>query len=272
LWKESTLQPHGYDVAHIFGTGTSFVPAFILLACAGLPFIRLGWFVCCAFLAGLSSFAAAACYLFGGAARFYLPLLILVVAVAVLPVTWAANNILAGKRIVTALTIFVLFACACLGYPSRSGYNTLGINRSQAWDALHLTASLGQSSQFIAQSDLARRLRRQPGIGLSDIDPVYLNALLPHSLVAAPIDGDHHYKWSYIWRYDRPQALALVKQGLERSVPVYALFVSSDERITKQPRLPAVAGYEWRLLDNSQGKATILQLVRVGSTEPSPPG
>ena len=271
LWKESTLQPHGYNVAHMFGTGTTFVPAFLLLICAGLFLIRFNWFVVCAFLAGLSSFAAALCYLFGSDSRFYLPLLILLVAVAVLPVTWAAKNLFAGKRIIIALSAFVLFVGACLGYPSRSGYNTPGVDRCQTWDALHFTASPGQSTQFVAQSDLVEGLRSQPGIVLSDIDPVYLNALFPHSFVAAPIDGDHHYKWSYIWRYDRPQALALVKQGFERSVPIYALFVSSNERITKQSRLPAVAGYDWQVLDNSHGKAAILKLVPVGSNEPSPP-
>ncbi len=271
LWKESTLQPHGYNVAHMFGTGTSFVPVFLLLTCVGLFLIRFNWFIVCAFLAGLSSFVAALCYLFGSDSRFYLPLLILLVGVAVLPITWASKNLFAGKRIIIALSVFVLFAGACLGYPSRSGYNTPGIVRCQTWDALHFTASPGQSTQFVAQRDLARRLRSQPGIVLSDIDPVYLNALLPHSFVAAPIDGEHHYKWSYTWRYERPQALALVKHALERSVPVYALFVSSDESTTKQSRLPAVSGYDWHLLDNSHGKAAILKLVPIGSTEPSPP-
>jgi hypothetical protein len=193
------------------------------------------------------------------------------VAVAVLPVTWAANNILAGKRILTALTIFVLFAGACLGYPSRSGYNTLGINRSQAWDALHFTALPGQSSQFVAQRDFARRLKHRPGIVLSDIDPVYLNALLPHSFVAAPIDGKHHYKWSYTWHYDGPQAFALIEHGLQRSFPIYALFVSSDEATAKQSRLPVVPGYDWQLLDRSRGNAAILKLAPVGSKGPSSP-
>src|SRR5256886_3827480 len=247
LWKESTLQPHGYNVAHMFGSGTSFVPVFLLLTCVGLFLIRLNWFVGCAFLAGLSSFAASLCYLFGSDSRFYLPLLILLVGVAVLPITWAVKNLFAEKRIIIALSVFVLFAGACLGYPSRSGYNTTSIDRGQAWDALHFTASPGQATQFVAQRDLARRLRSQPGIVLSDIDPVYLNALLPHSFVAAPIDGEHHYKWSYTWRYERPQALALVKHALERSVPVYALFVSSDESTTKQSRLPPAPGYNLHL-------------------------
>lgn len=270
LWNQFTLQPHGYDAANIFGTGTSFVPAFILLTCAGLPFIRLSSFVCCAFLSGLSSSAVTLSYLFGVDGRFYLPLLILLVAVAVLPVTWAANNIFAGKRIVATLTIFVLFAAACLGYPSLSGYNTHRIDRSQAWDALNFATSPPQSIQFVAQRDFARLLSWRPGIVLSDIDPVYLNALLPPSFVAAPIDGEHHYKWSYTWRYDRPQALALVEHGLQHWLPVYALFVSGNDAATKQSRLPSVSGYEWRILNNSHGHAAILKLTSVGSAHASP--
>jgi hypothetical protein len=92
-----------------------------------------------------------------------------------------------------------------------------------------------------------------------------LNALLPRSFVAAPIDGKHHYKWSYLWRYDRPQALALVQRGLEESLPIYALFVSQDQMITQQSRLPNVPGYEWRILNDSNDSATILRLTAIGS-------
>jgi len=270
LWQESSLQPHGYYVAHMFGTGTSFVPAFLLLTCTGLFFIQLNSFVGCAFLAGLSSFSATLCYLFGRDGRFYLPLLMLLVAVAVLPVTWAAKNLIARRRIIIRLAVFVLFALACVGYPSRSGYNTRGINRSQAWDALHFADRPRRSTEFAAQGHFARLLKRQPGIVLSDIDPVYLNALLPRSFVAAPIDGKHHYEWSYTWRYDRPQALALVEHGLQQSLPVYALFPSQDEVATQQSRLPNVFGYEWRILNNSHGKAAILKLAPVGSDQAAP--
>jgi hypothetical protein len=92
-----------------------------------------------------------------------------------------------------------------------------------------------------------------------------LNALLPRSFVAAPIDGKHHYTWSYIWRYDRPQALALAERGLEQSLPVYALFFSQDQMITQQSRLPNVPGYEWRILNNSNDNAAILKLTVIGS-------
>src|SRR5216117_1441468 len=271
LWNEFALGPLGYHTANIFGTGTSFVPAFLLLTCAGLFFIRLDRFVICAFLASLTFLAVILShhYLLVDA-RYYLPLLILAIPVAVLPVTWAVKNLFIGRRIIIALAVFVLFGAACLGYPSRSSYNTRGFDRSQAWDALHFGGPPRTSRQFAAQKDFARLLKRQPGIVLSDIDPVYLNALLPRSFVAAPIDGNHRYKWSYTWRYDRPEALALVKRGLEQSLPVYALFVSRHEVTTEQSRLPAVPGYEWCVLDNSGGK--ILRLAPAGVDETAPSG
>ena len=270
LWRELILQPHGYYAADIFGTGTLFVPAFVVLVCTGLFFIRLNWFVGCAFLAGFSSFAVTLSYLFGSDGRFYLPLLILLIAVAVLPVTWATTNLFAGTRLISAATVFILFAGACLGYPSHSGYNTHGIDRLQAWDALHFAASPRRSIAFLAERHFARRLSRQTGIVLSDIDPVYLNALLPRAFVAAPIDGKHNYPWSYTWRYDRPQALALVEHGLQQSLPVYALFTSQNELTRNQSRLPNVPGYEWRTLSNSQRNLAILKLNAIGSDQAAP--
>jgi hypothetical protein len=259
LWRELSLQPHMYDAANIFGTGTSFVPAFVLLCCVGMFFVRLNWFLGCGLLAGLSSFGAALCFLFGRDERLYLPLLILLIGVAVLPVTWAANNF-AGRRGIFALAILVLFAAACLGYPSRSGYKTRDIDRSQAWDALHFGTLPREPIQFVAQRYFGRRFQREPGIVLSDIDPAYLNALLPHHFVAAPINGKHHYKWSYTWRYDRPQALDLVQHGLTQSLPIYALFVSKREMEENTGRLPRVDGYDWVLVDDSSTEAAILKL------------
>jgi len=271
LWNEFSLGPLGYHTANIFGTGTSFVPTFLLLTCAGLCSIRIDRFVICAFLASLTFLAVILSHHYRLVdARYYLPLLILAIAVAVLPVTWAAKNLLTGRRIIIALPIFVLFGAACFGYPSRSGYNTVGIDRSQAWDALHFAHPPQRSPHFAAQRHFAKLLKRQPGIVLSDIDPIYLNALLPRSFVAAPIDGNHNYRYSYTWRYDRPEALALVKRGLEQSLPVYALFVSQHEVTTEQSRLPAVPGYEWCVLNNSGGK--ILRLAPAGADETAPLG
>jgi hypothetical protein len=270
LWREFALQQNRFFAANIFGTGTSFVPAFMLLIFAGLPFIRTSRFTVCSFLANLSFVAATLCYRFGADRRFYLPVLLLLIAVAVLPVRWAAKNIFVKRHALAALSIFILFAAACLGYPSRSGYNTTAINRSQAWDALHFTTPPRKSIRFIAQKHFIMRFGRGPGIVLSDIDPVYLNALFPEGMLATPLDEKHHYQFSKIWRYGRPQALALVERGLEQSLPIYGLFTSTKEMTARQSRLPVVSGHQWTIINNSQAEAVVLKLASSESEEKPP--
>ena len=68
-----------------------------------------------------------------------------------------------------------------------------------------------------------------PGIVLSDIDPPYLNALLPKPFVAAPIDGNHNYCYSQLWHYGKAEAVQLVANGLGRATPVYALLLPSKD-------------------------------------------
>jgi hypothetical protein len=58
---------------------------------------------------------------------------------------------------------------------------------------------------------------------------------------------------------------------LEQSIPVYALFISGNEMVSKQSRLPVIPGYEWHVVNNSPGKATILKLAPVGSNEAALP-
>jgi hypothetical protein len=263
LWREFALRPHGYFVANIFGTGTCFVPAFFILICAGLFFVRGSRFVICAFLAGLSFFAAALSVKWGSDLRYYLPLLILLIAVAVLPLTWAAKNLVAGKRLIAAVAIFVLFVAACLGYPSRSGDESVETDRSQAWDALHYNTPPRRSSEFVAHKRFLKLFGHQPGIVLSDMDPVYLNALLSDAFVAAPIDGKYYVGFSKVFPYDRPQALALVKRGLDQSLPVYALFLSREEMEEKTARLPQVDGYRWVAAENPAPDAVVLRLLLI---------
>jgi hypothetical protein len=269
LWREFTLHPKTWSSAHYLGTGTCFVPAFILLVCAGLVFVPLSRFVICAFVACFSFLAATVSYWFAQDGRFYLPLLILLVAVAVLPVTWAAQNLFVAKRAMASLGIFILFAAACLGYPSRSVSNmsqnlALGglmqKNRSQAWDALNFPSPPVPSPWFTAQKHFLETFGRRPGMVLADINPLYLNALLPEPFLAAPLDGERYVRWRHVLKYDRAQALALVKRALAQSRPIYALFISQEEMGRKASRLPQIDGYDWVLVDDSSAEAAILKL------------
>jgi hypothetical protein len=270
LWRELTLQPKLFSAARYFGTGTSFVAPFVLLVCVGMFFIRLNRFVICAFLAGLSFFALTSTMIPEWVdMRYYLPLLILLIAVAVLPVTWAAENLFVARRAIASLTIFVLFAAVSLGYPSRSLSNTpktvapgsqTDWNRLQVWDALHFPTPQRPSPWLMAQRQFLEMFGREPGIILADINPLFLNALLPDPFVAAHLDGERYVRLRNVVTYDRAQALALVNHALRQSRPVYALFVSQKEMDEKAARLPQVDGYEWAVAENLPAKAVILKL------------
>ena len=260
LWRELALHPQKFTAVNQFGTGTCFVTAFILLVFVGIFFIPFNRFVFCAFLAGLSSFALTISYYPWGDLRFYLPLLILLVAVAVLPMTWAAENLLLLKRTIASLAIFVLFAAASLGYPSRSVDPRLKADRLQSSEALHFSSRLGRSAEFIAQRRFTKSVGQGGGIVFSDISPAYLNAVFPLGFVAAPLDGERYIQWRHVVHYDGAQAIALAELSLHRSIPVYALFISAKELDEKASRLPNVPGYRWVPAEDTTNEAVILRL------------
>lgn len=261
FWKEFTLQPIGYFAANIFGTGTVFVPAFVLLILAGTAFLRVNRAVLCIAVADLTFCLLTASYIYPDG-RYYLQLLMLLIPLAVLPVVWALEHLFVPKQVIAALGILVLFVAACLGYPSRSGYKTTATNRVQAWDALYFHAWGSESNWLQAEKNFAKRFRHKPGIVFSDIDPVYLNALWPDSFIAAPVDEKQLRRWSPTWHYGRAQATALAKYGLERSLPVYAIVVWRKEKEKTVARLPALAGYQWSEIP-SQTSEAVLELVPV---------
>jgi hypothetical protein len=260
LWRELALRPQKFTGLNLFGTGTCFVPAFVLLAGVGAFFIRLNRFVICALSAGLSFFVATISLFPVNYLGYYLPLLMLLVAVAVLPVTWAVENLVLPKRIIASLAIFVLFAAACLGYPSRSVDSRLKADRLQSWEALDFSTRPRQSAEFIAQRHFIESVGQTRGLVFSDISPVYLNALFPPAFTAAPLDGKRYIPWGHVVHYNDAQAVALAELGLQRSMPVYALFTSAKEMDEKAPRLPNVPGYRWVPADNSTNASVILRL------------
>lgn len=261
LWAEFSLTRQSYSVANIFGTGTHFVPAFSLLACAGLVLLPRSRFSLCAVLAGLTFLAATLSYSFVDC-RFYLPLLVLLVPLAVLPVSWAARALVQGPRFVGCVVLAV-FAAACVGYPSQSGYKPKQ-GRSQAWDAVTWGRANNKSPRFLAQQHLASAVQSEPAIVLSDIDSVYLNTLSQDFLVAAPIDVRHSYRFSKIWRYDAQDAVALLHRATENGIAAYALFQSASEMGSAKGRLPTAAGFDW-VVHSESPAGVILKLLPAGS-------
>ena len=258
--SEITASWDQFRVANLFGTGTYVVPAFILLSTIGLVFVRVRRFEIAAFLAGITYLAATITYPYVEG-RFYIPIFFLLVGLAVLPAEWALNQALKMRFSIWGFGVLVLFLLCCVGYPSQSGFKPKG-GRSQAWDALHYGTGNGKSPRYETQKEFSRNFRDAAGIVLSDIDPPYLNALLPKPFVAAPIDASHNYCYSRRWHYGKTEALQLVQSGLDHAIPVYALLLSSKDADQDVKRLPMVQGYSWKRSEKPNPRAVILTLTK----------
>ena len=260
IWSEITASRDQFRVANLFGTGTYAVPALIFLSVLGLAFVRMRRFEISAFLAGTVYFVSTVTYTYVEG-RFYIPIFFLLVALAVLPAEWAAGQALKGRFSVWGVGVLAVFLLSCIGYPSQSGFKPQG-GRSQAWDALHYANGNGKSPRYEAQKEFVRVCRDAPGIILSDIDPPYLNALLPKRFVAAPIDGNHNYCYSRLWHYGKAQAVELVATALGRGTPVYGLLLPSQQINQDIKRLPLVQGYIWKRSNGTDTTAVIVTLTK----------
>jgi len=270
IWSEITVSWDQFRVANLFGTGTYFVPAFVLLSVAGLGFLRFGRFEISAILAGVVFFVVTLSYSFVDG-RFYMPILFLLVALAVLPVEWAIGTSVKSRYFLGGIVFMALFVLSCVGYPSQSGFKPRK-GRSQAWDAIKYGSEHGRSLSYEAQKRFARVFKDRPGVVLSDIDPAYLNALLPQRFVAAPIDGNHSYCWSRLWRYGSPEAAKLVNDAINHNEPVYALLLPSKNPDASVKRLPLPDGYTWGRDGNSDSVAEVMILAKNPPVAGSSPG
>ena len=258
IWSEVSASWDQFRVANLFGTGTYVVPAFVLLSVVGLAFLQFRRFEISALLAGTVFFVATATFRFVDG-RFYMPILFLLVALAVLPAEWAIRESFKSRYSFFGLAVLALFVLSCIGYPSQSGFKPK-TGRSQAWDALHYAEGTGKSPRYEAQNEFLRTFRHAPGIVLSNVEPPLLNALLPKPFVAAPIDDHHSYCFSRLWHYGKAEAVQLVANGLDHATPVYALLVPSIDDDQDVQRLPSIQGYSWKRSEKSNSRAVIMTL------------
>lgn len=93
-------------------------------------------------------------------------------------------------------------------------------------------------------------------------DPPYSSALLPKSFVAAPLDATHNYCYSRLWHYDKAEAIRLVAGGLDHAIPVYSLFVSSEQLDQELQRLPQIQVTVENEVRNPIQRAVILTLTK----------
>src|SRR5439155_5534125 len=197
--------------------------------------------------------------------RFYMPVFLLLVGLAVLPADWAVGQVSKRRFSIWSVGVLAVFLLSCIGYPSQSGFKPKS-GRSQAWDVLHYANGNGKSLRYDAQKEFIHIFQDAPGIVLSDIDPPYLNALLPKPFVAAPIDGTHYYSYSPRWHYGKAEALQLVQRGLDHAIPVYALLLLSKDADQDIKRLPLIQGYSWKRSEKSNTITVIMTLTKDAPT------
>jgi hypothetical protein len=269
IWSEITASWDQFRVANLFGTGTYVVPAFIFLSAIGLAFVRMQRFEISALLAGIIYLTATVTYTYVEG-RFYIPVFFLLVPLAILPSEWAVSQALKKRFSIWKVGVLAVFLLSCIGYPSQSGFKPHG-GRSQAWDALHYANRKGKSLWYEAQKEFIRTYRDASGIVLSDIDAPYLNALLPKSFVAAPIDGSHEYCYSQVWHYAKPEAVRIVANALGCATPVYALLLSSKDVHQDIKRLPVIQGYSWKRSKRTNTAVVIMTLTKDAAALTSEP-
>jgi len=190
-----------------------------------------------------------------------MPIFFLLVALAVLPVEWAIGKSFKSHHSFLGVAVLLLFVLSCVGYPSQLGSKPKK-DRSQAWEALHYANGNGKSLWYEAQKEFIRSFRDAPGIVLSDIEPPYLNVLLPKPFVAAPIDDRHDYCFSHVWHYGKREAVQLAVNSLGHAIPVYALLLPSGNVDQDTKRLPSIQGYTWKRTEKPSPSALVLILTK----------
>jgi hypothetical protein len=260
IWSELTLSRNQFGVANLFGTGSFLWPTFAILAVVGVLFLRPSPFVFSALLAEASFCLTTATYSFVDG-RFYLSVILLLIPLAVLPVEWAVARFSNSRYRFLTVGIFILFVLSCAGYPSESGIKS-GVARFGAWDAFLYPGINQRARCYEAEKRFSRAFAGKPGIVLSDIDPVYLNALLPTGFIAAPLDGNHSYCYSQKWHYETADAVRLVRGAIARDEPVYALLASAPKEKAEIEHLPMIGGYKWLPKATLGTKIVVLTLAK----------
>ena len=137
-----------------------------------------------------------------------------------------------GALLDLGVGVLAVFLLSCIGYPSQSGFKPKS-GRSQAWDALHYASGNGKSVRYEAQKEFVRIFRDAPGIVLSDIDPPYLNALLPKPFVAAPIDDHHYYCYSPLWHYGKARSDPTSRKAASITRLLFTLFLYPQKMLIR---------------------------------------
>ncbi len=246
FWGEITQQEAGFRTASLYGSGSYFGPAFVVLALLGLGSAvrnRLFWSF------GLASAATAfalSCFYYQDF-RLALPLLIMAVP-------WAASGSVFllrqswGKSRLLTLPALVLVLCGVVGWPPKRSDTELG-------DMLRpVSMHFGQ-----VDFDLVRFSEQiDPGRGrliLTNMPPPYVHAVSEGERVIVPIHEEYNYRFNPPnFSFGVRERDELLRDALARGWTVLALL--SRHPVEQVSELcPPPPGWEWetQMVDVSSG-------------------
>lgn len=253
---ECTLSPRGYTVANIFGTGTHFVPAFVVMTSLFMWPSR--WTAFHAVVASTISIAVVAslCYFYVDLRLFY-PFMLLACVANAGGIARALVDWRGVQRAAWGTLAVVVLVTSVVGYPSMSGYPAAS-GRSQLLDGIAWASRRAPSRDYEAALLARRTVGDGRALVLSDTNAAFLSALLGSRVSCAPIDERHSFQHSAHWRYGAASAAALVRRSVAEATPVYALAAAGRDPAMTMSRLPEIPGMRWVLASRSDPGAPVL--------------
>jgi hypothetical protein len=263
LAREITLRNDVYRVTNIFGTGTYYSPALLVLVVAALlAWLRLpgGWIFA---VPVLVSSALSLAYCISNDPRFQLtPVVFGILAAA----RWG-EDILRRRGLLMQTLYICLVVLSCLGYPTQSGFPPAG-GRFQIVDLLDRRYLGTGSPVYEAVRSFGQAHGDEAALVLTDANPAYLESLLPAPTSAVP-DGPHHaFMYSRIFRFGKGEALADIEAAVEANRSVYHLTTVPVTTTELTERLPPPSGTHWQRQPLKHG---VLHRITVGSAPDNPP-
>jgi hypothetical protein len=257
-WRELTCAETTYRVANIFGPGTYYSPAFLILAAWAVgDFVRRGTRAALA-LTALPFILGALLYFFEDM-RLFLPVVLLgVPAIALL-----------GERcllrrdwpfgLLPAAAFTTLLLLSVVGYPSVAGFPPVRY-RWQTWELLQRRALVGVACNWRAAQLLRAATHDRGGVVFSAISPVYLNAVLGRSFAALPDSPRHDYHMSREFHFAEAELQAALDEALVGGRDIYHLSLGHNPVAMIDGKIKPPPGYHWEPMATTEEAITIFQL------------
>ena len=120
---------------------------------------------------------------------------------------------------------------------------------------------LSPPPRWQAARDLVALAAGRPAVALSDINPVYLDCVLPAAVDVVPLDmQDGGYIHAQAWQFDRRRALQYARDRAAGGAQVVAALLRQGER-EPAARLPEFPGHAWAERPSGHAAVQIFELV-----------